>query len=224
MGNYKVRDPQKLKGIYGRPPEYLFESDIREAMSQTKSNAQAAKYIGVSYPTYRKYALEYKDEDTGKTLFDIHKSTGKGIRRFYKRDYVNKVFKIIEGKAAYPKKYANKMLFIRDLIRTMIFEEKCDICGWSDKKPHDMTTPLLIEFKDGNQKNYLKDNLRLICPNCYSIYIGDVYHSQGFRKQYQGLKPKEPKKEVREEINYGSLDLDKPLTPEELANLDLSKL
>lgn len=225
MSRYNVRNPNALKGHFGRPPEYIFESDIREAMKNTKSNIAAAKYIGVSYPTYKKYAKEYIDEETKKSLFDMHRSTGKGIRRYYKRDYVARVYKILEGKAPCPKKFQNKMKFIRELIKTMIFEEKCAICGWHDKRPFDMTTPLLLDFIDGNQRNYLKENIRLICPNCYSIQIGDVYHSQNYRKQYQGLHPKEPLKEVPKiEIDYNNLDLDKPLSPEELANLDLSKL
>lgn len=222
---YTIKNTQVLKGYFGRAPIYIFESEIREAMKNTKSNKQAAKYIGVSYPTYKKYAEQYIDNETHKSLFEMHRSTGKGIRRYYKRDYVAKVNKIINGEIPCPKRYKNRMKFIRDLIKTMVFEEKCAICGWNDKRPFDLTTPLLLDFIDGNEQNYLKNNIRLLCPNCYSIYVGDVYHSKGYRKQYQGLHPKEPIKEVPKiEIDYNNFNIDKPLSEEEIANLDLSKL
>ena len=218
---YNIKNPEKLKGVWGRPAEYFLESDIREAMAQTLSNSQASKYLGVSYPTYRKYAKMYNDEKTGKTLFEMHKSTGKGIKRFVSRNHVAQVEKVLSGEMPPPKTYRNRMKFIKNLLRTMMFEEKCSICGWNDKRPVDMTVPLLLEFKDGNMLNYSKDNLQLICPNCYSIYIGDVYHSRGYRKEYQGSKKKKLK---IDNINYENIDLDKPLTKEELDKIDLSKL
>ena len=50
----------------------ILESDIRGAMKVTQSNLQAAKYLGVSYNTYKKWAESYIDNETGKTLLELH--------------------------------------------------------------------------------------------------------------------------------------------------------
>jgi hypothetical protein len=38
--------------------------------------------------------------------------------------------------------------------------------------------PLLLNYKDGNKKNWKQDNLELLCYNCYFLYIGDVYNNK----------------------------------------------
>ena len=32
-----------------------------------------------------------------------------------------------------------------------------------------------MNFKDNNKKNYRKENIELLCYNCYFLYIGDVF-------------------------------------------------
>ena len=66
--------------MYNRRP--LLESDLLLAMSKTKSNAAAARWLGVGIDTYRKYAKRYICEETGKTLWEKHKNVaGKGIKK-----------------------------------------------------------------------------------------------------------------------------------------------
>ncbi len=49
-------------------------------MENTKSNAEAARFLKVSFTTYKKYARLYTDRDTGKTLYELHKNQfGVGI-------------------------------------------------------------------------------------------------------------------------------------------------
>ena len=50
----------------------ILESDIRGAMKVTRSNLQAAKYLGISYNTYKKWAESYIDNESGKTLLELH--------------------------------------------------------------------------------------------------------------------------------------------------------
>ena len=52
------------------------------------------------------------------------------------------------------------------LIKLGIFENKCDICNiatWNNKP-----LSLHLDHIDGNPKNNLVSNLRLLCPNCHS--------------------------------------------------------
>ena len=56
----------------GRTPRNLSEAIIRDAMKHTKSNTQAARYLNLTIDTYRKYAKLYMDQETGKTLYELH--------------------------------------------------------------------------------------------------------------------------------------------------------
>ncbi len=72
----------EYKYIYGQGRTALNvpESDIRYAMENTKSNAAAARFLKISFTSYKKYARMYTDRDTGKTLYELHKNQfGVGI-------------------------------------------------------------------------------------------------------------------------------------------------
>jgi Zn finger protein HypA/HybF involved in hydrogenase expression len=48
-------------------------------------------------------------------------------------------------------------------------EYKCSSCGWDKINPKSGKTPLEIDHIDGNSDNCVKDNLRVLCPNCHSL-------------------------------------------------------
>ena len=75
-------EEKQYKYVYGIGKTALDipESEIRYAMENTKSNAEAARFLKVSFTTYKKYARLYTDRDTGKTLYELHKNQfGVGI-------------------------------------------------------------------------------------------------------------------------------------------------
>ena len=77
-------EPKQYKYIYGIGKTALDipESEIRYAMENTKSNAEAARFLKISFTTYKKYARLYTDRDTDKTLYELHKNQfGIGIRK-----------------------------------------------------------------------------------------------------------------------------------------------
>lgn len=49
--------------------------------------------------------------------------------------------------------------------------KKCQICGWKEVNPITKTVPLQIYHIDGDNKNSSKDNLMVLCPNCYAIRV-----------------------------------------------------
>ena len=53
--------------------------------------------------------------------------------------------------------------------------EECHNCGFCERRVTDYKIPLLLSFKDNNKRNYLLDNLELLCYNCYYLLIGDVF-------------------------------------------------
>ncbi len=48
----------------------------------------------------------------------------------------------------------------------------------NEQRVTDYRVPLLLNYKDGNRKNWKQDNLELLCYNCYFLYIGDVYSNK----------------------------------------------
>ena len=46
------------------------------------------------------------------------------------------------------------------------FNDRCVLCGWSQSHPITGKAPLVADHVDGNWKNNVEENLRLLCPNC----------------------------------------------------------
>jgi len=156
----------------GRPAMNISESEIRYAMENTRSCAEAARFLKVSYETFRKYAKLYKDSKSGKTLFELHKNAnGKGIpkpQRERLRGHYG-IEDILEGK--YPK-YNRHRLKSR-LLRSGLIEEKCECCGFNERRVTDYTVPLLLDWIDGDFTNHKRENLRFLCYNCYYLIVGN---------------------------------------------------
>jgi hypothetical protein len=85
---------------YNKPfqRKFLTEGRIIWAIKQTRSLTRACELLDVSYPTFRKYAKMYKDEN-GISLFEKYKNqSGKGInkKKMYTRDRFGKKIHINE--------------------------------------------------------------------------------------------------------------------------------
>jgi hypothetical protein len=49
------------------------------------------------------------------------------------------------------------------------FGNKCCLCGWSKINSKTGQVPLVADHIDGNWRNNIESNLRLICPNCDAL-------------------------------------------------------
>lgn len=49
------------------------------------------------------------------------------------------------------------------------FSDKCCLCGWAEINIRLGYSPLVADHIDGNWRNNIEENLRLICPNCDSL-------------------------------------------------------
>ena len=84
MDNKSIKPVNRIERLFVKKRRKLTREDILLAMRNTKSNMAAARYIGVSYPCYKRYAKMFFDDD-GKSLFDKHLNpNGRGIRKFTK--------------------------------------------------------------------------------------------------------------------------------------------
>ena len=160
----------------GRKQIVITKEQLLNAMKMTKSNMACARYLGISYMHYSRYAKSYIDEETGKTLFDLHKNqSGKGIRKF------------LGGKDLDLEALMSGELFVKSLnvnrykdklIQEGYIEEKCNSCGFNEQRVNDYKAPLLVHFKDGNKMNWKIENIELLCYNCYFLQIGDVFNTK----------------------------------------------
>ena len=53
-------------------------------------------------------------------------------------------------------------------------EEKCNHCGYCQKRPTDLKVPLVIHHVNGNQTDHRRENLEVLCYNCYFVLVGDL--------------------------------------------------
>lgn len=157
----------------GRPEEIITESLVKYAMESTWSNSEAAKFLRVSYTTWKKYSSMYIDSDTGKSLFELHNKSGvkrpKAKRKSYtcNSGYKERLEDILEGKyPGYPTKKLRKRLFLSGWVPL-----KCSSCGWDEVRLSDENFPGLLDFVDGNWRNNKLENLRIMCYNCYFCQV-----------------------------------------------------
>lgn len=166
----------------------LTEKEIRYAMSHTRSNAEAARFVGCDITTYKRYAKRYYDEETGKTLWELHKNvSGWGINKNNPHQWKKvDIFDVLEGK--HPS-YNRKKLAER-LLSECILPEKCARCEFDERRITDFKVPLILIWKDGDLTNHRLYNLEFICYNCFFLTEDNVFHNTE-RLPFEQKQPKD---------------------------------
>lgn len=150
----------------GKGARPLLAAEIRDAQDRARSAAEAARILEVSYTTYKKYAKMYG-------LFGRAKNqAGRGIRKGFSMVHgkysLNEIF---EGKHPnYP-----RWKLMGRLIRNGVKEEKCECCGFDEKRITDHKAPLKMSYKDGDNGNLAYENLEILCLNCYFLQVGNLH-------------------------------------------------
>jgi hypothetical protein len=166
----KIKDTMVKKkwstGAYPRGAGFrpILESDIKDAQSKSKSAFEAARTLGVSYNTYKKWAKTYG------IFEDLLNPAGIGIIRANQvHNGENALDKILrgEGKPDYPIARLK-----RRLITSGYFPEECTCCGFDEKRASDGKVPLLLDFLDNDWQNHKLENLRFLCYNCFFLLVG----------------------------------------------------
>jgi hypothetical protein len=172
----------------------LSKEQILAAMSQTKSNRAACRYLNVSYIHYKKWAKLY-ESDTHDNLFEQHKNQcGKGIPKFLRgKGKEPALIDIIEGRVDASSFSPDKIKY--RLITEGHLLEECAVCGFNERRVNDYKIPLLLNFKDNNKKNYRKENIELLCYNHYFLTVGDIFTD----KQIKGIEDHKP-------VNQGNVE------------------
>ncbi len=142
----------------------LLKRDIEEAQRNTKSAMEAARFLNVSYTTYKKYAKMYE-------VHDQHLNPGgKGIPKPHVQGKRYSLTDIVDGK--YPT-YDTKKLKVR-LIKAGMLDEKCSLCGFDERRILDFKVPIMLVFKDGDITNHHLDIMYILCFNCAFLTVGNL--------------------------------------------------
>ncbi len=154
---------RRLKRGLGSKP--LMESEIKRAQKKARSAMEAARLLDVSYNTYKKYAKMYG------IFEDLKNPDGVGIRKGYN---VKRGKYALEDilKGMYPD-YPTWKLKQRLLLNGYMLE-KCNNCGFEERRVTDNKVPLVLDYLDGNKKNHLYENLQMLCLNCYYLTVGNL--------------------------------------------------
>ena len=190
----------------------LTKEQIIAAISQTRSNRAASRYLNVSYPHYKKWAKLYDSSEKGfKSLFDQHLNpSGKGIPKFLSNKGKEPILlDIIEGRVDASSFSPDKIKY--RLVSEGYLLEECSSCGFHERRVLDYKIPILLHFKDNNKKNYRKENIEFLCYNCYYLSVGDIFND----KQIEGIEDHKP-------VNSGEVDWElDPYTEQRLKELGL---
>jgi hypothetical protein len=172
----------------------LTEEEVREAMKNSRSNKEAARWLDISFLTYKRYAETFIDLDTGKSLYEVHKNKqGVGIPRKGSGRPI-KIEKYTDEELRENQVYSSSAL--ARLKATMMETGKlgytCACCGYAEKRVTDMKVPLLLNFKNGKKSDWRIENLRWVCYNC-SFLLGLDYFSNSLTQKIESLVPTELK-------------------------------
>ena len=160
MSSRRFQKPIRIKG----QRLVLTKKMIEDAQAVTKSNAEASRWLSINYLTYRKYAKMYG-------LFEGHlNQRGVGIKKGYGK-YRQPLDELLarDRKNKLTRRYLKKRL-----ISDGWAEEACSSCGYNEIVIDRESVALLLDFIDGNDENTKLDNIRLLCPNCYLSYNGQM--------------------------------------------------
>lgn len=155
--------PERLtkRGFGARP---ILKSQILASQDNSKSAAEAARNLRISYNTYKKYAKMYGIMDRLKNQGCVGIVKKKAIRN--KKYHIDELIK--GHHTHYPLvRYKNKLFDSGYVPRV------CSSCGFGEARISDGKYPLLIDFLDGNLNNRVLENIRPLCYNCFFLLVGD---------------------------------------------------
>lgn len=168
--------------MIGRPAAMLTEQQIRGAMKSTLSNTAAARYLNVSYPTYKMYAKMYIDKETNKSLFELHLNpSGKGIIKITESGSREPRLQDLLNRGMSVESYSVDKLKNR-LLHEGLLKHECTKCLFSERRVVDLKVPLLLNFKNNIKSDWRIANLEMLCYNCYFLYVGDIFNKKQLKQ------------------------------------------
>lgn len=154
----------------GRKPKFLTKDDVLRAQKNTLSNRAAARYLHVSFPHFKKFAKTYVDEETGISLWELHKNqSGKGIPKFLQgRTDEPPLIDVLEGRV--PIYHFTPQRIKQRILEDGLLDPECGNCGFRERRVIDQKVPLILTHINGDKTDFRLINLELLCYNCAFLY------------------------------------------------------
>lgn len=149
----------------------LSHSEIMNAIKNSLSLAAAARYLHVSYNTLKKWMNIHKIP-----IKEHRNQAGVGIRIARPRVNGWRLDLILAGRFNGTRRV--QLWKLRDeIVRLGLVAERCDLCGFEERRLIDGKVPLLLSFRD-KHRYFNLENIQLLCPNCYYLIAKDsaVYY------------------------------------------------
>lgn len=127
-----------------------------ELIESSKTMAEAARKCNLPFMTFKRYA----------TKIGLYKPNqpGRGVTRKCKKQIQTE--DLLSGR--YNKYYQTTKMRKR-LIDEGYKEDRCEKCGWAEKRPDSKYSCCELHHKDGDNTNNRLDNLEILCPNCHAL-------------------------------------------------------
>lgn len=151
----------------------LTKEEIIHALNEAKSAKGAARYLGCSYSHLRRWMKFYDSTTHSNLLEEYNNRGGRGVPRHRSMKHEPLLLEILNGDidgGIYPIKRIKYRLCEEGYLK-----EKCNKCGFQERRIIDYRLPLILNFKDKNKRNFRLNNLELLCYNCFFLYVGDAY-------------------------------------------------
>lgn len=154
-----------------RKPIRLTAKQVKYALDSTRSIKEAYTYLNVSRNTLKRYAKIH----FGEGFIDKYANAGgKGIPRYVESKNWRREMSDILGGKFNGTNFDRRQLKER-LINELVLEERCANCGFDTKRIVDHRAPMMIHYVNGNRTDYRRENLQLLCYNCYFLYVGNIH-------------------------------------------------
>jgi hypothetical protein len=113
---------------------------------------------------------------------------GRGIPKYASRGKKNggKVWSLEEIFSGSAGRYSLRKLHHR-MATAGLLEDKCQQCGYEERRISDGTAPLILGQIDGNPLNYERTNLELVCYNCYYNQYGNLWGRHKYQKNANAI-------------------------------------
>lgn len=199
-------------GKYLKRP--LLKHEIEEAQANSRSAAQAARYLDVNFATYKKYAEFYGIYE------NLLNKTGVGIAKGFAKTQAHstKLKDIFDNKHPdYPLQRLKWRMVARGLI-----QDRCYLCGFEEERITDQKKPIIMVFKD-EDGDYSVNNLINLCYNCCFLTKGapTVVNWRHIKSSIEGKTSGSGQPESDPTLNPTGLGLpsEDDLTPEEIEEI-----
>jgi len=133
----------------------------------------------------------YIDTETGKNLLELQKS--KSAKKRWPDRLAGKNARApmvpmspVPLEDIFNNKHPNydRVKLVSRCLKEGILVECCEHCGYNTRREFDFKMPLKLWFRDNNPKNLAKENLRLLCFNCFYILAYPANPIQELSKTY----------------------------------------